>query len=140
MDMYIPLKKAARIVKKDPDLLYQDIAAGMIRAIKAAGSEILVNEKDLYHDLPKEERPEYKKYAHLCGVKILASEASRRYGVSTQSISNWVKAGYIKMIERSTKRVWIDEADIAYCAEVYKSNPGQGKWLFNSDGTPYNKK
>lgn len=139
MDNYLPIRKAARIAKVTQDQLYQQIASGTIRAIKSTG-DILVNEDDIYADLPKHERPEYKRVAHLAGQKLLVSEASRKYSVPQGTISGWIKSGHIAVLDRSTRRTWIDEADIAYCAAIYHANPGQGRWLFRGDGTPYIKR
>lgn len=88
----------------------------------------------------KEDYPEYKKNAHLKGTGISISAASRKYNISHTTILGWIKQGIIKRIGKEKNRVLIDEADMAYCAEIAKQNPGAGKWLFNPDGTPYQKK
>lgn len=85
----------------------------------------------------KEQRPEYQKFINLRGVPISISEASRKYNVAHPTIVRWTQRGHIKRLGMDRNRVLIDEADIAYCAEIYRSRSGQGKWLFNQDGTPY---
>jgi hypothetical protein len=122
--------------------LHQLIENGKIRAAMLNGA-LLVSQNDLLSDLPRTERPEYKKYAHLAGISIGMGEASRKYGVSTVTIYRWVKKGLIRTIGKSSEhkqKVLVDEADVAYCVEVYHYNPGQGKRVFNPDGTPYKKK
>ena len=125
MDTYLPISKAATITKRKPLELQEMIASGTIRAIKTPSNKILVNEHDLLMALPKEER--LKKYAHLSGKGILVSEASRKYNITTATISRWIQRGLISVIKKSSRRTYIDEADIAYLADIYHSNPGQGK-------------
>jgi hypothetical protein len=87
--------------------------------------------------LDKTQLPEYQMFQHLRGIGISISAASRKYDVPHPTISRWVKKGLIAIIGHDLNRVLIDEADIAYCAEVRKDRIGQGKWLFAKDGTPY---
>jgi len=90
------------------------------------------------HKMNKQDLPEYKKHVHLRGQEIGINEASRKYDVHQPTITRWVKRGLIKRLGTGPNRmVLIDEADIAYCAEIYKNRPGQGRWLFKKDGTPY---
>jgi hypothetical protein len=51
-----------------------------------------------------------------------------------------VKAGYIKQLGSNGNKVLVDEADVAYCSEIYKKRGRQGRVLFNEDGTPYKPK
>lgn len=88
----------------------------------------------------KHETPEYQRVAHLRGREISISEASRKYGVPQVTITRWVQRGLIERLGTDKNRVMIDEADIAYCAEIRRQNPGAGRWLFNPDGTPYTPK
>lgn len=95
--------------------------------------KIMMTDKPL--NTPKEERPEYQK--RLAGLPISISQAGRKYQVSKQTISRWLKKGYIRKVGLDRNRILIDEADIAYCSAIYHANKGQGRWLFNPDGTPY---
>jgi len=90
-------------------------------------------------DIPttKEETPEYQQYKHLAGKPIHISEAAREYDIPQPTISRWVTYGIISQIGKEMNRILIDQADMAYCAYIKKNNPGQGKRLFNSNGTPY---
>lgn len=86
----------------------------------------------------KEDIPEYKRFAHLKGTAIGIGEASRKYNIPHPTISRWVQRGFITRLGTGKNRiVFIDEADIAYCAQIAHTRPGSGKWLFNPDGTPY---
>jgi hypothetical protein len=118
------------------------IDKGTIRAGQLSTGEIVVSEQDALAQKPtlKEDLPEYQRHAHLKGVEIWVREAERKYGISTTTILKWVNAGYISRLSDDGYRTFIDEADVAYCAEIYNKRGGQGKWLFNRDGTPYKPK
>ena len=90
-------------------------------------------------DIPttKEETPEYQQYKHLAGKPIHISEAARQYEIPQQTVSRWVQQGIISIIGKEMNRILIDRADMAYCAYIKKNNPGQGRRLFNKNGTPY---
>ena len=88
----------------------------------------------------KHETPEYQRVSNLKGSGISISNASRKYNVPYVTIYQWLKRGYITRLGMDKNRVLIDEADIAYCAEIRRKNPGAGRWLFNPDGTPYTPK
>ncbi len=64
-------------------------------------------------------------------------KAEEKYGVPSPTISSWVKKGYITLLGNEGNKKFLDEQDVAYCAKVYHARRGQGKWLFNADGTPY---
>ncbi len=68
------------------------------------------------------------------------SEAARKYNISHVTLSHWIKAGYIKRLNDDGYRVYLNEQDITYCIAVYEKRKGQGKRVFNKDGTPYKTK
>jgi predicted site-specific integrase-resolvase len=136
---YIPLPEAARKFGMAEAKLRDMVEKGTIKAGKLPTGEIVVSEQDTQAQkpMPKEELPEYKKHAHLKGQAIWLMEASRKYEISSGTLARWMKAGYITRLSSDGYRTFVDEADVAYCAEIYSQRNGQGKWLFNSDGTPY---
>jgi predicted site-specific integrase-resolvase len=142
LDRLLPLPEAARKFGLAEVKLRALIDKGTIRAGQLPTGEILVSEKDAsaQKPTPKEELPEYQKYAHLKGVSIWLSEAARTYRIPLVTISQWVKKGVIKSLGMEGNKVLLDGADVAYCAEIYHRREGQGKWLFNRDGTPYKPK
>ena len=87
-----------------------------------------------------EEQPEFQRHASIKGTPISLSSASRKYDVPLVTIHQWVKRGYIPVIGQDKNRILIDEAYLAYCADIRRERPGQGRWLFNEDGTPYTPK
>ena len=58
---------------------------------------------------------------------ISQSEASRKYGVAQRNISRWVSRGYIPVLLRTRREVYIDESKLVKIIECYKSAPGQVK-------------
>jgi len=136
----LPLSKAAQALGIPEEDLRTQIEAGKILAGVLPDGEIVVsmsNGSNSTRHIPKEELPAYKKHAHLQEVEIGIGEAAREYNLNQPTISKWVKAGYIRVIGHEGQKVLIDKADVAYCAEIYHGRGGRGKWLFNTDGTPY---
>ena len=139
----LPLSKAAQALGISEEDLRTQIEAGKIQAGVLPDGEIVVsmsNGNNSAKHIPKEELPAYKKHAHLQEVEIGVNEAGRKYDLVARTISGWVKAGYIRKLRQEGQKVLLDEADVAYCAEIYHARRGQGKWLFNPDGTPYQTK
>lgn len=137
MDTYLKISEATKRYKITENLLNNLIGRGRIRAANMSGS-VIVNAADVENSIPKDQRPEYKKFAHLAGCPIGVREASRKYNIPDPSISRWAKAGLIRRLGQAGRKVHLDEQDVAYCAEIYHQNKGgQGKWLFRDDGTPY---
>lgn len=142
IDNLLPLTEAARKFGVAEGNLRALVDKGKIRAGKLPSGEIVVSEQDTQAQKPtaKEDLPEFKKHAHLKGTPIWIGEAARKYNLLQQTISKWVKMGIIRRIGEEGYKVLVDEADVAYCAEIYHQRGGQGRWLFNSDGTPYQPK
>ncbi len=94
----------------------------------------------------KEEMPEYKQFAHLHGQGIWVSEAARKYassGVYQRLLAAWVDRGFIRKLRDDGNRVVIDEQDVAYCAQIYRTvmqSAYKGKRprrIFTAAGVPY---
>lgn len=81
--------------------------------------------------------PQYKKHAKYKGMRISLREASRLYKIPIKTISRWTLRGLITVLERTDREIYIDRADVAYCAEIRSERRGAGHWLFNEDRTPY---
>jgi len=142
LDRLLPLSQASKRSGLSEVKLRALAQAGKIKAAILPDGEIGVSEAAVIAMIPtpKENLPEYQKHAHLKGTSIWLSEASRKYQIPQQTISRWVATGIIARMGLDGNRVLVDEADVAYCAEVYYKNGGQGRWLFNRDGTPYKPK
>jgi hypothetical protein len=130
MDTFVPLKEAAKVFHWSEENLNALVDADKIRSAPFTGGKLVSNED--IANLPKELRPEYDH--SLVGVRISLGDASRRYHIAQPTISRWVSKGYIKIIQkgRTGQKVLIDEADIKFCASIYKENPGQGNRSFTA--------
>jgi len=119
-------------------------------SIKAAnvGGETVVSEASIrkFHKqqpisqpsgFQKEDLPEYKKLASFRGQSISIAEASRKYTINFSTLRRWVQRGFVQVLGTDKNKTLINEQDVAFCAETYRNNHGQGRWLFNVDGTPY---
>ena len=135
---FLPFSEAARKYGMEEAHLRQLIEKGKIRAGVVAG-EMVVSEEELRETVVtrKEDLPEYSEFKHLEGIPISISEAEGKYGVPNPTIVRWVQRGFIRVIGTEGRKKLINERDIAYCANVYKKNQGQGKWIFSKNGTPY---
>jgi hypothetical protein len=134
---FIPISEAVQKTRYTEKTLRSMLHAGKIGGGTMNG-ELLVDANTI--PTRKEDLKEYKRYGHLSGVGIWISEASRKYTIPTTTLYQWFQKGYIKSIGRDGQKVLLNEQDVAYCASVYKKNKGQGKRLFNKDGTPYRPK
>ena len=136
---FISLSEAAerlRTTERDVRTLIQ--SGKLDGGILPDGETMVVNEDNLPQR--KEDLPEYRKHTHLKGIGIWASEAERKYNIPNQTFVRWANNGIISTLGWDGNKRLLDEADVAYCAEIYRRQGGQGKRLFNSDGTPYTPK
>lgn len=81
-------------------------------------------------------------YAHLEGVPITVSEAAKKYGVPVSTLHRWLERGYVSALNNESgrgKRKILDEATVAYCAEIYHVRKPYNTRapLLESDGSPY---
>ncbi len=142
---FLPVAEAARKYGLEEARLRQLVEKGKIRAGVIAG-EMVVSEDEVRGEaiqekgLRKEDLPEYQKHAHLKGKPIWIAKAARDYKIAHQTILKWVRAGIIRTLGREANRLLVDEADVAYCAEIYRKRGKPGRVLFNPDGTPYKPK
>ncbi len=145
LPVFLPLSEAARKYGLEEARLRQLVEAGKIRAGTVTG-EVVVSEDEVRVEaiqekgLRKEDLPEYQKHAHLKGQAIWIRKAEEKYGIPNQTLWRWMKAGIIACLGKSGNKVLVDEADVAYCSEIYRQRGRQGRILFNPDGTPYNPK
>jgi len=120
MDNYIPLPEAARKIHL-PDAVLSDYAkTGKIKSVMMH-NEILLRESDVMAQQPKEN------FSHLAGHPIGIGEAARKYGINQPTLSRWKDKGYIRVIDQIGQKIMVDEADVAYMAAWYKTNPSRGR-------------
>jgi predicted site-specific integrase-resolvase len=135
---FIPLSEAARRMRVSVKETRAMISSGKIQGGVLPDGEMVVRESTIptKYFPKKEDLPEYKKHAKLKGMTIWISEAARKYDIPNPTITRWVKAGIITTLGWDRNKRLINEQDVAYCAEIYTKHKGQGKWIFNDDGTP----
>ncbi len=87
-------------------------------------------------------------FEHLRGNPITVSEAARRYGekhninLVGQTIRDWARRGYIRVLRPSSGRgsyMELDEADVAYCVSIHvirKQHKSRAP-LLDENGRPY---
>ncbi len=135
---YLPLSQAARKYNISENVLTRMIQDGRIDAAQLPSGELLVSDDGLNQTKTKEQIIE-EKFTHLQGQAITISEAAQKYNVPGTTIRNWIKAGYIQTLGDSYPTN-INEADIAYCADVYgprKSANITRVPLLSENGLPY---
>ena len=148
----LPLPQAARALKLDLQTLQNRVQSGQITAFVTPRGEVMVavNEdgqpvalapSEPSQPRRKEDTPEYQAVAHLRGTPIWISEASRKYGIPTGTLTRWAQRGLIRRLGKEKNRVLVDEADVAYCVTVYRRRGGKrGRRLFDENGLPYQPK
>lgn len=124
-----PLPQAAAKMKVSVEALTRLIDSGTIKANKLANGELVVPESET-SVITREQ------FVELKGKPITMSKASEKYGPSLATIYNWTEHGYIAKLDNAYP-VHIDEADVAYCAAMYKEIGGRGRRIFDKDGKPY---
>ena len=139
---YISINEAGKRLGLPPLHLQDLIRVGTLKAARIKGETVVEEEKveEIATKPHKEDLEEYKQFTHLTGKEISVSEAARKYGVPQPTLGSWAKLGYIKRLSDDGYRVYLNEQDVAYCASVYEERKGQGKRVFNRDGTPYRTK
>jgi len=144
---FISTAEAAHQMGVSEARLRHMIEAGTIKAANISG-ETVVSEASIrkFHKqqpisqpsgTQKEDLPEYRKFSFLSRQSIGISEAARKYEITFSALQKWVVRGYITRLGQDKNKILLNEQDVAYCAEIYRSHRGRGNWLFNFDGTPY---
>jgi len=136
LERFITLEQAAQQLRLEQADLARLIDEGALRAALLPDGSIGVSLTSVQALLPREDLPDYQDFTHLKGQPISISEASRKYGIHTSTLTRWMQRGYITRIGKDGRRTLLDEVDVAYCAKVYLSDGGQGKWLFDEKGKP----
>jgi len=136
LERFISMEQAGQQLDVDQAALRRLIEDGSLRAAILPDGSIGISLSGVYSLLPREELPDYKDFAYLKDRPISISDASRKYGIHTSTLTRWMQRGYIAQIGKDGRRTLLNEADVAYCAKVYLSDSGQGKWLFDKKGKP----
>ncbi len=74
-----------------------------------------------------------EKFAHLRGNLLGFGEAAREYKLSQVTISQWAKQGKLEVKGQQGQKKLVDEADVAYLAELGRAKKMRpGKKVFSS--------
>ena len=136
LEHFVTLKQAGAQLGLDQPSILRLVENNELHAAMLPDETIGVSLSSVQALLPREELPDYKDFAHLKGEPISISESSRQYGIHTSTLTRWMQRGYITKLGKDGRRTLLDEADVAYCAKIYLSDSGQGKWSFDEDGKP----
>jgi len=157
LDTFVSLAEAAKKMGITKTQVRAMVDTGKIKGAVING-DVVVREKDVKikrskiqsfkqpkiqpikqsSNIRREDLPEYRQFSYLQGQPIWVAEAARKYNLLQPTVSNWVKAGFIKRLGADKNRLLLDEQDVAYCAYIHHNRSGkQGSWLFRPDGTPY---
>ncbi|MFQ5612902.1 MAG: hypothetical protein ACE5H9_12285 [Anaerolineae bacterium] len=139
---FLPLADAARKHNLPEKVLTQLIRDGKIEAAKLPSGEILVSDHDLDQGKTKEQIIA-KKYGNLRGRPITITDAAKKYNVPRGTLNAWVfRSNYIRIVDDLSYPKKIDEAEAAYCAEIYHARKREritGIPFFDEEGRPYKK-
>ena len=141
LPLYYSLEKAAKMYNLPLERLNNWLECGKLDAIQNQAGEILVSSKSIEDNLTKAEIIN-QHYADLVGVPITLKDAAEKYGVHKQTIYGWVKYYKYVRILRKGYKIEVDEADVAYCANIYQKRQQSGLGtsgapLLHKDGRPY---
>jgi predicted site-specific integrase-resolvase len=137
LEFFVTPEQAALQLRVDLDSIYQLADEGKLRAAVMTDGNVGISQLSINEMLPKESLPEYQVNAGLLGVPISINEAGRKYKLNTSTLTRWMQRGLIRQLGNDGRKTLLDEADVAYCAGVYRQNSGQGKWAFDDAGRPY---
>jgi hypothetical protein len=140
---YISVKQATLKYGLSEKCLLERVKSGSIASGRLPNGELLVAENDIDPSLMIKRED----FEHLRGNQIIIVAASRNYSdvriqIPPSSFSYWAKMNRITVLDRRRGKVMLDEADVAYCAAVYRAKyefyDGQmnGVAIFDKDGNP----
>jgi hypothetical protein len=120
------------------------IEAGKIEAVQLPSGEVLVSAESNGYQSKTKEQIIGAKFAHLRGQTITPYAAQKKYdGIHRNNFINWARSGYIKIHQEADRLIELDEADVAYCAYIYKQKKEEyggslaGVTIFDDKGNPY---
>jgi predicted site-specific integrase-resolvase len=137
LDHYITPWQAVRQLGMGMPEIEDLVREGKLKAAVMTDGTLGISQQSLQALLPKEALPEYREHVDLQDVPISINEAGRKYGLNTSTLTRWMQRGLIQQLRKEGRKTLLNEADVAYCARIYKQNSGQGKWAFNRDGKPH---
>ncbi|RLC84524.1 MAG: hypothetical protein DRJ03_14090, partial [Chloroflexi bacterium] len=90
---------------------------GIIEGITTDRGE-MVSQTAIENNLPKDKIIQLR-YPELVGVPITLTEAQEKYNVNRATIFRWAKNNNYIRVLKNGYGMTLDEAEVAYCAEIY---------------------
>lgn len=130
LEKLIPLPEAARRLGLSVEALTRLVESGTIRANVHEGI-ILIPEHEIAKTVTRE------KFAQLEGKPITVTQAVKKYNIPYSTLIGWIHSKLrLITVLKSGYAMQINEADVAYCSEIYKAR-GKSSRLFDEAGRPY---
>lgn len=126
IERVLPLAEAAQRMGISAAALTRLVRSGKIRALQLPDGSLGVSKRDaeqlrrqiaVNEQLKAITRDQFKK---LRGQPITISQASGSYGVPGTTLRDWVKRGYVRVIDAQVYPLELDQADVAYCATIHR--------------------
>jgi len=124
------------MTRKELENLLIELEPGVkIELEKTPTGKLMVNKNPTKKELVEE------KFADLVGQLITLSEAAKKFNMPRGTLEGWYYKGYITIAEESYPAKF-DEAEIAYCVEIYNERKATGIGfygapLLDENGLPY---
>ncbi len=125
LERILPLTQAAKRLGLSEGTLRELIGSGKVRAAVLPGGEIGVSEISaqqaaIYEKINERLRAvKRESFARLHRQPITMAEAIVKYKVPKTTLRTWIGQGYIAVLQSGYGSTF-DEADVAFCAEVYR--------------------
>jgi hypothetical protein len=125
---WIPLAEAIALHPEvDPAVLEQLARHRVLTSRRPVGEEMLVDREEVEAIARRLDRRQWQQFA---GRKISLSDAAQRYNLRKVTLSKWARAGHIRVLERDSYRVYLDEADVNFAAALAQIANRPGRSLF----------
>ena len=123
---YIPVSEAAQKYGLSEQALTQLIQTGKIEAVRLPSGEVLVPADNDPQRIKTKDQIIAETFGELKKQPITISEASKKYGVPGTTIRAWIPFEYVHIINPEAYPMMLDEAEIAYCAQIYHERKAAG--------------
>ena len=120
------------------------IQTGKIEAVQLSTGELLVAAEHNGHKPKTKKEIIAEKFSDLQGVPISPYSAQKKYGgIHRNNFIKWARSGYIEILKEDDRLIELNEADVAYCAQIYSQKKEEyggkiaGVRVFDEMGNPY---
>ena len=138
---YLHLSEAADKYNLSENVLTQLIQAGKIEAVQLPSGELPVAANNDSQQIRTKEQIIAEKFKDQREQPITVSEASEKYEILGRTIREWISLNYIHVVDDDSYPMKIDEAEVAYCAEIFHERKAagirSGAPLLDNYGLPY---